>query len=191
MVGIPQYPEDWASFRRAIEQRLNALEASAQTRVAFTGGTHSEWLTVQGLLTAASLVLGANAMSAAQLGRLLNPPKAAYTKGGAQAIGTAALTGVTGLVHTAGIDGVYQANGSISWATDANGRREAGLRIQGGAYYLCDSKHSSRNTLLVNPVGGQIPMTAGQSLEIAAYQDTGANLNVTAGWLNVRWVGPL
>lgn len=53
MAGTPAYPQDWAARFASLEQRLNALAAAAQSRVAYTGGTLPGDLTVQGQFTGA------------------------------------------------------------------------------------------------------------------------------------------
>ncbi len=50
-MGIPSYPDDWATKFAEIERRLNDLAAAAASRVPFTGGTLTEDLTIQGDLT--------------------------------------------------------------------------------------------------------------------------------------------
>lgn len=135
MVGIPQYPEDWASFRRSIEQRLTAIEASAQTRVAFTGGTLSGWLTVQGAFTASggavvgngltvtggATVAGGLTVTGATILAALTA--ASITTPGALAADSANITGNlasgsigTGFVTTGGItvNGTTTANGAFA-----------------------------------------------------------------------------
>jgi len=50
-MGIPSYPDDWATKFAQIEQRLNDLAAAAASRVPFTGGTLTSDLAIQGDLT--------------------------------------------------------------------------------------------------------------------------------------------
>jgi hypothetical protein len=82
------------------------------------------------------------------------------------------------------VDGLYQISGGMGFAAAAGGtRRYCALRLDGGTFIAMDGK-IAQNNATYGPtfnVATMWFMAAGDYAELVCYQDSGANLNTTAG----------
>lgn len=140
-----------------------------------------------------NLVVGGGlTVDGTNLALFLDPPFDTYLKGANQSIANTTATALTGMTFTASANGYHNLTGSVPWDNNPTGRREAFFRRSDGTNYEGDSRHSAYNTPLINSIAAMIPMTAGQSVSIMAWQSSGAALDVLAGArFEVCWRRPL
>ena len=81
---------------------------------------------------------------------------------------------------TAPITGLYSVGANVRFASNATGQRQVALRINGTtfiAYVLVQAANGDATFLNVST---DYQLTAGDYVEVRAYQNSGGNLNVTA-----------
>jgi hypothetical protein len=98
----------------------------------------------------------------------------------------------TRITVPAGFDGYAQLGGSVHFAGNTTGMREAYIRKGGATEYGRVEANAIYNAGYVTglqPTTGPIAVAAADYFELMAYQDSGAALNVTINSFWLRWLG--
>jgi hypothetical protein len=102
-------------------------------------------------------------------------------------------TTATGRINCT-FDGVYMVSGQASFAANASGRRQVGIMKNGTVIVQTQNRSDpdSTNTLPVTTATYAVDLTAGDYLQLAAFQDSGGALNVdkSLSFLQATWIGP-
>lgn len=77
--------------------------------------------------------------------------------------------------------GLYVVNGSASWAANATGVRQIGIRLGGVTYIAVELELTPGGTIVCQQtISTTYKFTAGQYVELVAYQNSGAALAVNS-----------
>lgn len=78
---------------------------------------------------------------------------------------------------TCRVDGTYQIVGNVQWDSDATGDRMSGIRLNGSTFVGLNTTRARVSGSTNVNVSTTIKMTAGDYVELMAYQDRGSALN--------------
>jgi hypothetical protein len=93
---------------------------------------------------------------------------------------SAMFNGSSALSCLTGLGGNYTIGACAQWAGNATGSRQLYLRLNGSVVLAMVEQDPGSTSPLVQQVGTQYVLAAGDYLEVVAFQNSGGGLNVTA-----------